>query len=60
MRKDQILKQLDLPKSANDLPITFTISNKVLNDNFIVFENMNVIQLVPGEKVVSQVSEVIL
>lgn len=60
MSKTQLLKQLSLPESASELELVIELANKVDTTGFLVFENFDMIQILPGESVRGKVNQIVL
>ena len=60
MTKAQILKQLNLPEAANDLNLIIETSEKVNTLGFLIYEDFNVTQVIPGESVKGKVDKIVL
>lgn len=60
MTKAQFLKQLNLPESASSLELIIEAPEKIDTLGFLVFEDFNMIQILPGESVKGKVNQIII
>lgn len=60
MTKTQILKQLSLPKAANNLPLVIEAPEKINTLGFLIYEDFNITQIIPGELVKGKADKLIL
>lgn len=60
MTKAEFLKRLSLPNAANNLELVIEVSQKVDTYGFLLYEDFNAIQIVPGEKVIGKVDNIAL
>lgn len=60
MTKAQFLKQLNLPESASSLELIIEVPEKIDTLGFLVFEDFNMIQIIPGESVKGKVNQIII
>jgi hypothetical protein len=60
MTKAQILKQLNLPEAANDLKLVIETHEKINTQGFLIYEDFNVTQVIPGESVKGKVDKIVL
>lgn len=60
MTKLQLLKQLNLPESASDMELIIELSDKINTAGFLLFEDFDIIQIIPGKTVKGKVSQIVL
>ena len=60
MTKAQILKQLSLPQAADNLQLVIEAPEKINTLGFLIYEDFNVTQIIPGESVKGKVDKLIL
>lgn len=60
MTKAQFLKQLSLPNAVDNLELKIKVSQKVNTFGFLLYEDFNTIQIIPGEKVIGKVDNILL
>lgn len=60
MTKAQLLKQLDIPDSASEFELIVELNEKLNTQDFLIYEDFNVIQIIPGEAVKGKATNIIL